>query len=157
MQTRAPLFPQVNYSGSGSRQLLSEHSAVSLPRVSLGPNLHGASGAALGYETPACAEVTFARLFREEGSFAMLLGEGEVLAQRGDTRYDDPWPHTRLSLGVDPTILFKAIPCNHGSLTVGRLGREIETLCSHAGIPVFRCDDEAGLKELIRTRGTRIQ
>ena len=33
MQTRAPLFPQVNTSGSGSRQLLSEHSAVSLPRV----------------------------------------------------------------------------------------------------------------------------
>jgi L-fucose isomerase-like protein len=136
---------------------LSDDPAVSLPRVGLGPNLHGASGAALGYETPACAEVTFARLFRQEGRFAMLLGEGEVLARREDSRYDDPWPHTRLSLGVDPAILFKAIPCNHGSLTKGLLGREIETLCAHAGIPVFRCDGEAGLMELIRSRGARTQ
>ena len=31
MQTRAPLFPQLNYSGTGKRQRVSDASAVSLP------------------------------------------------------------------------------------------------------------------------------
>jgi outer membrane protein, multidrug efflux system len=33
MQTRAPLFPQVNYSGSGTRQRVSEANVVSLPNL----------------------------------------------------------------------------------------------------------------------------
>lgn len=132
---------------------LSNDPAVSLPPARLRPNLHGASGAAIHYETPACEEVTFARLFRQDGRFAMLLGEGSILKEAADSRYDDPWPHTRLALGVDSGALFKAIPCNHGSLTAGAFGRDVEVLCAHAGIPVFRCDDEAGLRELVRSRG----
>ena len=39
MQTRAPLFPQLSYSGDAARQRVSEHTAVSLPRaVSSVPN-----------------------------------------------------------------------------------------------------------------------
>ena len=134
---------------------LSGDPAVSLARAKIAPNLHGASGAAVGYETPACGTVTFARLFRQDGRYAMLVGTGEILAETADSRYDDPWPHTRLSLGVDGTALFKAIPCNHGSLTAGRLDREVETLCAYAGIPLFRCDDEGSLRDLVRSRGAR--
>lgn len=130
----------------------------SLPRVGLAPNLHGKSGAAVHYETLACEDldppgggVTFLRLFREGGRFLALLGEGTVLAERGDSRYADPWPHTRLALGVDPSLLFRAIPCNHGSLTEGRLAQEAEVLCAHAGIPVYRCDAD-GLRRLLADR-----
>jgi L-fucose isomerase len=126
--------------------------ARSLPGVSLRANLHGRSGAAVHYETPAGGAVTFARLFREHGRFGMLFGEGRILAAAEGTRHDDPWPHTRLSLGVDPSLLFRAIPCNHGTLAEGGLAREMETACAVAGVPAYRCDDEQGLRRLIRER-----
>jgi L-fucose isomerase-like protein len=133
----------------------SADAARALSRVTLGPNLHGKSGAAVGYETPSGGPVTFLRLFRQDRKFAMLLGEGAILDPGEASRYDDPWPHTRLSLGVDPNLLFRAIPCSHGSLTEGRLGREVETACAHAGVAVFRCDGEEGLRELLHARGVR--
>lgn len=137
----------------------SSEPAQTLPRVSLEPNLHGKSGGAVHYETPACASlgpehggVPFLRLFREGRRFAVLLGEGTILGQGEETRYLDPWPHTRLALGVTPWLLFKAIPCNHGSLTEGRLAREVEVLCAHAGLPVYRCDADEGLRALLQDR-----
>lgn len=135
----------------------STDAARNLARVSLEPNLHGKSGAAVHYETPGCDEagaggVTFLRFFREGGRFAALLGEGRVLAEDPTSRYADPWPHTRLALGASTALLFKAVPCNHGSLTEGRLAREVEVFCAHAGIPVYRCDDDEGLQALLRDR-----
>ena len=137
-------------------------SARSLSRVSLGPNIHGKSGAAVHYETPGCdglgperGGVTFLRLFREGGRFAALLGEGRVLAESDESKYADPWPHTRLALGSSPLLLFKAIPCNHGSIAEGRLAREIEVCCAYAGIPVYRCDENEGLYALLRDRRNR--
>jgi L-fucose isomerase-like protein len=132
---------------------LSNDPAVSLPQARLRPNLHGASGAAIGYETPACSAVTFARLFRQNGSFAMLLGKGSILGHDAGSEYDDPWPHTRLSLGVDSRELFSAMPCNHGSLSVGDMTAEIEFLCAYAGLRVFRCDDDRDLRALRDSRG----
>ncbi|MEI6873872.1 MAG: hypothetical protein WCL50_01945, partial [Spirochaetota bacterium] len=76
---------------------LSGDAGISLPLTSLRPNLHGTSGAAVQYETPACDEVTFARLFRQEGRYAMLVGQGRILAGDETSKYDNPWPHTRLS------------------------------------------------------------
>jgi L-fucose isomerase-like protein len=136
--------------------------ARSLNRVSLEPNLHGRSGAAVHYETPGCNNlgpdrggVTFLRLFRESGRFAALLGEGRVLAESDESRYADPWPHTRLALGSSTSLLFKAIPCNHGSITEGTLAREVEICCAYAGIPVYRCDGDEGLRSLLRDRRNR--
>jgi L-fucose isomerase len=136
--------------------------AQSLSRVSLEPNLHGKSGGAVHYETPACDKlgpgrsgVTFLRLFREGGRFAVLLGEGMILGECDGSRYSDPWPHTRLALGVPPSLLFKAMPCNHGSLTEGRLAREVEVFCAHAGLPVYRCDDAESMHALLRDRRQR--
>jgi L-fucose/D-arabinose isomerase len=128
--------------------------SVSLPRLSLAANLHGRSGAALRYETPGGGAVTFARLFREQGRFGMMLGEGRILPEAEGSLYDDPWPHTRLSLGVDPALLFKAMPVSHGTLTEGRLAAEIETACAYAGLPIYRCDDEAGLRSLVAGRAS---
>ncbi|MCU0612976.1 MAG: hypothetical protein MUE60_14465 [Candidatus Eisenbacteria bacterium] len=140
----------------------SKDPALSLKRVSLEPNLHGRSGAAVHYETPGCDSlgpdrggVTFFRLFREGGRFAALLGEGRVLEESDGSRYADPWPHTRLSLGSSTSLLFKAIPCNHGSIAEGRLAREIEVCCAYAGIPVYRCDENEGLYALLRGRRNR--
>jgi L-fucose isomerase-like protein len=124
----------------------------SLAGVSLKANLHGKSGAAVHYETPGGGDVTFARLFRQQGSFGMLLGEGRILPASEGSAYGDPWPHTRLALGVDAALLFRAMPCNHGTLTEGRLASEIETACAYAGVPVFRCDEEDGLRRLIAAR-----
>jgi L-fucose isomerase-like protein len=136
--------------------------ALTLKRVSLGPNLHGRSGAAVHYETPGCDSlgpdrggVTFLRFFRESGRFAALLGEGRVLAESDESRYADPWPHTRLALGSSTSLLFRAIPCNHGSLAEGALAREVEVCCAYAGIPVYRCDEDQGLHALLRDRRTR--
>jgi L-fucose isomerase-like protein len=128
--------------------------ARSLAGVRLRANLHGKSGAAVHYETPDGGDVTFARLFRQQGSFGMLLGEGRILQEAEGSSYDDPWPHTRLALGVDTALLFRAMPCNHGTLTEGRLASEIETACGYAGVPVFRCDEENGLRRLIGARRT---
>ena len=133
----------------------SNDSAKALAGVTLRANLHGKSGAAVGYETPAGGPVTFLRLFRQERQLAALLGEGSVLDPGSSLGYDDPWPHTRLSLGVDANLLFRAVPCNHGSLTEGRLSREVEAACAQAGVPVYRCDSEQGLRELLRARGAR--
>jgi L-fucose isomerase len=126
----------------------------SLSRVRLSANLHGRSGAAVHFETPSGGDVTFARLFRVDGRFRMLLGEGCIRDAAEGSRYDDPWPHTRLDLGIDPALLFRCIPCNHGSLTEGRLGAEIETACGFAGVPVCRCDNEPSLRRLLAGRGT---
>jgi hypothetical protein len=126
--------------------------ATSLSKLRLAANLHGRSGAAVHYETPAGGAVTFARLFREQGSFGMLVGEGRILPESEGRRYDDPWPHTRLALDADPALLFQAMPVSHGTLTEGRLADEVRTACAYAGLPVYRCDDEGGLRGLIAAR-----
>ncbi len=111
-----------------------------LPGVELLPNLHGRSGAAVHYETPEAPAVTFARLFRAAGTWHLFAGEGRIAAPSPQTAYPDPWPHTRLRFPSDPYLLFQAAPCNHGSLTEGRLARELEVLARYAGIRVVRCD-----------------
>jgi hypothetical protein len=62
-----------------------------------------------------------------------------------------------VSLGVPSSLLFKAIPCNHGSLTEGRLAREVEVFCAHAGLPVYRCDDAGGVRALLQDRTHRAE
>lgn len=56
------------------------------------------------------------------------------------------------ALGVPPSLLFTAMPCNHGSLTEGRLAREVEVFCAYAGLPVYRCDDAESVHALLRDR-----
>jgi hypothetical protein len=48
-------------------------------------------------------------------------------------------------LPVDPYLLYRAVPCNHGSLTRGRHARSLETLARLAGLRLVRCDREASL------------
>lgn len=118
----------------------------SLGRVELLPNMHGKSGAAVHYETPAAAEITACRLFRFQGELKMMLGKGRIIAESEGSSYSDPWPHTRVDFGVDTTLLFEAYPCNHSSLTMGDLTLEIETFCTLAGIEVLRMDSETELE-----------
>jgi L-fucose isomerase-like protein len=124
--------------------------AGGLDRLEVKPNIHGRSGGALSYETPAEPEVTFARLFRVGGRMSLMLGEGSI-APPGEGSFPDPWPHTRLVLPVDPYLLYRAAPCNHGSLTRGRHARSLETLARLAGLQVVRCDREASLASYLES------
>jgi L-fucose isomerase-like protein len=124
--------------------------AGGLDHLEVKPNIHGRSGGALSYETPAEPEVTFARLFRIGGRMSLMLGEGSI-APAGEERFPDPWPHTRLVLPVDPYLLYRAAPCNHGSLTRGRQARSLETLARLAGLQVVRCDREASLASYLES------
>ena len=132
-----------------------------LAGVELLPNLHGASGAAVHYETPGGAgspPVTFARLFRDGGSargsgeWGLFAGEARVVAPAADGAYPDPWPHTRLRFPSDPYLLFQAAPCNHGSLTEGSFGRELEALARYAGLRLVRCDRDESLRAYLEGR-----
>jgi L-fucose isomerase-like protein len=125
--------------------------AGGLDHLEVKPNIHGRSGGALSYETPAEPEVTFARLFRVGGRMSLMLGEGSIAAPSADSRFPDPWPHTRLVLPVDPYLLYRAAPCNHGSLTRGRRAGSLETLARLAGLQVVRCDREASLASYLES------
>jgi L-fucose isomerase-like protein len=127
--------------------------AACLPRVKIAPNTHGRSGGAVGFETPPGGPVTFARLFRRRGELVLFLGEGVVTEQPEGPRDEDPWPHTHLALPVDTHLLFKTVPCNHGSLTEGALAAAAQVLCAHAGIRIVRCDDAGSLEDFLRERG----
>jgi len=108
--------------------------AESLSKTRLLPNMHGKSGAAVHYETPEIDTVTACRLFRLHGNFHVIVAAGRVLGEREDSRYTDPWPHTRIEFGVDSDLLFQAYPCNHSSITRGDFTRQIEWICRFAGI-----------------------
>lgn len=125
--------------------------AGGLDHLAVKPNIHGKSGGALHYETPAEPEVTFARLFRAGGRLALMVGEGSIAAESSSSKFPDPWPHTRLRLPVDPYLLFRAAPCNHGSLTRGRHARSLEALARQAGLSVVRCDREASLTSYLES------
>jgi len=122
--------------------------AVSLPRVSLLPQIHGKSGSSVSYVTPG-GTVTYARLFRVQGRYFMYLGAGEVPG--GARRIDRApgWPQTQIAFGTDPYLLYATSPSNHGCLTEGDVTLEVEAFCRMAGIPVVRCDsNESMLRHL---------
>jgi L-fucose/D-arabinose isomerase len=122
---------------------------ISLPKVELLPNIHGRSGAAVHYETPACETITIARLFRIRGEFYLFYGMGKILAESESTRYTDPWPHTRLSFESDPQLFFKSAPCNHTSITEGDYSEELRLLARQLGIKTVRCDRDEDLLRFI--------
>jgi L-fucose isomerase-like protein len=119
--------------------------AVSFPRTDFLSNIHGKTGAAVHYETPAIDTITACRLFRLRDKFHLIVLPGRVLAENDSSAYKDPWPHTRVKFGVDPDVLFQVYPCNHSSLTRGDFTREIEWIGRFANIPVhvLRSTDDA--------------
>ncbi len=127
----------------------SPHIRETLAKTRLLPNIHGRSGCAVGYETPKGGDVTFARLFRAKEEFFVFLGKASVMQENADSRYPDPWPHTRLHFGSNFRLLFKAAPCNHGSITEGNWVQEIETLCRYCGIKIVHCDKNASLEAFL--------
>ncbi len=124
---------------------LSEKTDENLKNVTLKPNIHGAAGAAVSYETPSADTVTVLRLFRLHGEFCAIYGAGEILGVSETGQYIDPWPHTRLSLGVDNDLFFKVVPCNHASLTLGDHTSTLQRFFRLTGIKVYRCDSNEDL------------
>ncbi len=123
--------------------------SVSLPRTELLPNIHGKSGAAVHYETPACDTVTTARLFRFKDEYYLYYGLAGILPETRDTAYTDPWPHTRLKYDSSPSLLYRTAPCNHTSLTEGDVTRELEVFCRYSGIKRVRCNSDESLNTFL--------
>lgn len=133
----------------------SDNPADCLEKTELLPNMHGKSGAAVHYETPATESVTLLRIFRLKGEFRAFIGRARVLGENESSRYPDPWPHTRLDFSTDNGILFQTYPCNHASITMGDYTRQLEYLCGFAGIRTHRMDSNeslAGFKAEFRDR-----
>jgi len=124
---------------------LSDKAEKNLKNVTLKPNIHGASGAAVSYETPSVETVTVLRIFRLRGEICAIYGAGEILGESTTSQYSDPWPHTRLFLGVDNDLFFKVVPCNHASLTLGDHTSILQTFFRLTGIKVYRCDSNEEL------------
>lgn len=131
---------------------MSADAGVSLPRVRLRPNIHGGSGGAVHYETPAVDAVTMARLARTPEGFVLFAGAGRV-KDPADSSYPDPWPHTRLFFDHDAELFFKTAPCNHASLTTGDWMDELAVFCRHTGIELVRCDGNAALAAYLERLG----
>jgi L-fucose isomerase len=124
---------------------------VTLPRVSLRPQLHGKSGSSVSYVTPG-GTVTYARLFRVRGRYSMYLGAGVVPTAAKEIDRAPGWPQTQVSFGTDPWLLYATSPSNHGCLTDGDLTREVEAFCRAAGIPVVRCDSNESMQRHLDAR-----
>ncbi len=124
---------------------------VSLPRVSLLPQVHGKSGSTVHYITPG-GDVTLARLFRVKGQYLMYLGVGRVSDDKSEVKMREgaPWPQTYVVFDSDPYLLYRTSPCNHGCVTEGDVTKEVEAFCRHAGVRVIRCDDNSSLENYLK-------
>jgi len=124
---------------------------VSLPRVSLLPQVHGKSGSTVHYITPG-GDVTLARLFRVKGQYLMYLGVGRVSDDPSEVKMREgaPWPQTYVVFDSDPYLLYRTSPCNHGCVTEGDVTKEVEAFCRHAGVRVIRCDDNSSLEDYLK-------
>jgi L-fucose/D-arabinose isomerase len=127
--------------------------AVTLPKVSLMPQLHGKSGSSVFYVTPG-GTVTYARLFRIRGRYFMYLGAGEVPAGAEKIDRAPGWPQTRIAFGTDPYLLYATSPSNHGCLTEGNVTAEVEAFCRGAGIAVVRCDSNESMRRFVELRAS---
>jgi L-fucose/D-arabinose isomerase len=129
----------------------------SFPWAELRANMHGKSGAALHYETPAADAVTACRLFRQGQHWGMMFGAGRIVSEaESGVSYPDPWPHTRLDFGVDEKLLFETYPCNHSSVTLGCWTEQLEEICRMTGIEAVRLDSAEQLtafRERMRSNG----
>lgn len=125
-------------------------SDISLPKVSLLPQIHGKSGSAVHYLTPAGGEITFARLFRIKGQYFMHLGKGEIIDSNSvSEKLNSPWPKTYFRFNSDHNLFFKTSPCNHGCITEGDYVDEIEIFCRDAGVTVIRSDINNSMEQFI--------
>ena len=124
-----------------------------LPGVKLLPNMHGKSGCSVYFNTPPGEEITFARLFRVDGSFHMYLGRGMVYEKEVENTQGITWPHTRIYFNSDHCLVYKTSPCNHGCITEGDVTREIEVFCRYAGVKVVRCDSDLSMRAYL-TQGS---
>jgi L-fucose/D-arabinose isomerase len=122
----------------------------SLSKTTLLPNMHGTTGAAVHYETPVIDSITACRLFRLRGEFHVFTAAGEVVGETEDSRYTDPWPHTRLRFPFDSDLLFQAYPCNHSSITRGNWTRQIEWICRLAGIRCHNIESDDDIRNLLQ-------
>lgn len=124
---------------------------VSLPKVSLLPQVHGKSGSTVHYITPG-GDITLARLFRVKGQYLMYLGVGRVSDDPSEVKMREgaPWPQTYVVFDADPYLLYKSSPCNHGCATEGDVTKEVEAFCRYAGVRVIRCDDNSSLENYLK-------
>lgn len=124
--------------------------AVSFSKTEFLPNIHGKSGAAVYYETPKVDVVTLCRLFRFRRELHIFTGKGRIVEKQKGKKSTTPWPHTRIQFETDANLLFKAYPCNHSSITRGDFTRQIEWICTLAGISCHRMDSNEEMHRFLQ-------
>jgi L-fucose isomerase-like protein len=123
-----------------------------MPEVTLQPQIHGVSGAAITFKGKG-GKYTIARLSRVRGSYWMHLGVGdgvevtdEIMGRR---KWAKEWPTVIVDMGVNTNDFVKVAASNHYLLIPGDHTIEIMYACREAGIPVLRIDTTEGVKEAV--------
>lgn len=109
-----------------------------LPALRFAGQCQGASGAAVGYSTPAFGAATIARLARINGEYIMQYMRAEsvevtpaIIRRLG---WGDVWPVSLFDIGIDALTFASAVASNHFSFVPGDVTTELKTLCDQAGI-----------------------
>ncbi len=132
----------------------SNRASEALPNVTLQPQIHGMSGAAVTFQGKATS-ATVARLCRVQGQYSMHLGLGktvdvtdEIMNRR---KWAREWPTVVVDLGVSSEAFARVAASNHYCLIPGDRTREIGYACAQAGIPVLRVDTPQGIEQAVAT------
>jgi L-fucose isomerase len=128
-----------------------------LPHVTLQPQIHGMSGAAVTFQGKATV-ATVARLCRVRGQYSMHLGVGrtidvtdEIMHRR---KWAREWPTVVVDLGVSSDAFARVAASNHYCLIPSDRAREISYACAQAGIPVLRIDTPEGIDRAVAAMTT---
>jgi len=123
-----------------------------LPELRLEPQIHGVSGAAVGFSGKA-GQATVARLVRVQGRYFMHLGLGErgtvtdeIQAAR---KWAKEWPTVIVDMGVSADAFATIAGSNHYCLIPGDHLAEVSYACREAGIRVLRVDSDQGIADAL--------
>lgn len=119
---------------------LKSNAADTLPALTLRGQCQGASGAAVGYASPAFGCATIARLVRRQGRYAMQYAFAdsraaapELIARLG---WGDSWPISVFDINMDLQRFTVAAASNHYSFVPGDFVQELLSVCAELDLPV---------------------
>jgi len=119
---------------------LSGDAGKTLPALKLRGQCQGASGAAVGYGSPAFGCATIARLIRRQGRYAMQYAfadtrqaSPELIAGLG---WGDMWPVTVFDINMNLQRFTVAVGSNHYSFVPGDYVQELLSMCAELDLPV---------------------
>ena len=109
-----------------------------LPALRFRGQCQGASGAAIGYSTPAFGKATIARLIRKQGRYIMQYAAAESLDASPDVMarlgWGDVWPVSVFDINMDLGTFTASVGSNHYSFVPGDFIHELKSWCRCANV-----------------------